>query len=64
MLTPEHVKKVGELLKEFKAFQEKFDDLKEDEFTCKATLIDLIADHFLARKQLKPLEVIRYLDNN
>jgi hypothetical protein len=27
-------------------------------------LIELISDHFLAQKQLKTLEVIRYLDSN
>jgi hypothetical protein len=64
MLKPDQVEMVGELLREFKAFQAKFEELKEDEFIHKKILIDLIADHLQARKQLKPLEVIRYLDNN
>ncbi|SEJ16562.1 hypothetical protein SAMN05192553_102719 [Cyclobacterium xiamenense] len=64
MLTPAHVEKVGELLREFKAFQAKFEELKDDEFIHNKILIDLLADHLQARKQLKPLEVIRYLDNN
>lgn len=64
MLSPQEVEKVGELLKEFKAFQAKFDDLKEDEFDCTKILIELMADHLVARKQLKTLEVIRFLDNN
>ncbi|EPR69873.1 hypothetical protein [Cyclobacterium qasimii] len=64
MLNPEHIEKVDELLKEFKAFQEKFEELKEDEFTFKKTLINLIADHFLARKRLKTFEAILYLDSN
>jgi len=63
MLNPEHVEKVGELLRDFKAFQEKVDDLKE-ETAFKKTLIELIAEHLIARKHLRPLEVIRYLDNN
>jgi hypothetical protein len=64
MLNPEHIEKVAELIKEFKAFQEKIEELEEDEFTFKKILIELISDHFLAQKQLKTLEVIRYLDSN
>jgi lysyl-tRNA synthetase class II len=64
MLKPDQVEKVGEILREFKAFQAKFDELTDDEFRQKKMLIDLIADHLQAQKQLKRLEVIRYLDNN
>ena len=64
MLNPDHVEKVGELLRDFKAFQKKFDDLLEEEAAFKATLIELIADHLITRKQLRPLEIIRHLDRN
>lgn len=64
MLKPDQVEKVGEILREFKAFQAKFDGLMDDEFRQKKKLIDLIADHLQAQKPLKGLEVIRYLDNN
>lgn len=64
MLNPEHVEKIGELLKDFRAFQEKLNELAEEEAGFKRTLIELIADHFVAQKYLRPLEVIRHLDNN
>jgi len=64
MLKPEYVEKVIEILKNFKPFQEKFNELKDEEFTQKEILIELITDHLQAGKQMKASDVIRYLDNN
>jgi hypothetical protein len=64
MLKPEYVEKVRKILKDFKTFQEKFNELKDEEFTQKEILIELITDHLQAGKQMKASDVIRYLDNN